>query len=90
MFVDNLLISCIKSRKLAKKERQGKKNEIFLPLPLAFIPENSIIGTTPETSGPQDPESKGTEAREAAGQFEGIGDVLSDGPKRDSWKSIRT
>ena len=43
------------------------------------MPKNcSIIGLT---LGKGD-----TEAREATGKIEGIGDVLSDGSKNDSWK----
>ena len=54
--------------------KKVKKSEFFSPYPLDFFPENSIIGLTL---------GKGVaEAREAAGKIEGIGDVLSDGPRK--------
>ena len=57
-----------------------KKSEIFLRKPLDFPRENSIIGLTLG--------DEGRRPREAAGQLEGIGDVLSDGPRKISWKSF--
>ena len=51
-----------------------KKSEIFLRKPLDFPRENSIIGLTLG--------DEGRRPREAAGQLEGIGDVLSDGPRK--------
>ena len=50
-----------------------KKSEIFLRKPLDFPRENPIIGLTLG--------DEGRRPREAAGQLEGIGDVLSDGPR---------
>ena len=43
--------------------------------------KRSIIGLTREREG-SNPNERETEAREAAGKIEGIGDVLSDGSKR--------
>ena len=37
---------------------------------------------SPTNGTPETAERDGTEAREAAGQLEGIGDVLSDGPRK--------
>ena len=51
-----------------------KKSEFFLQKPLDFPRENSIIGLTLG--------DEGRRPREAAGQLEGIGDVLSDGPRK--------
>ena len=63
-----------------------KKSEFFLLLPLAKISENSIIGAVPERRGRNEEteaENEGnTEARETSGKIEGIGDVLSDGPRK--------
>ena len=57
-----------------------KKSEIFSRKTLAKLPENSIIGLTLERDA-RKAERKRTEARAAAGKLEGIGDVLSDGPR---------
>ena len=57
-----------------------KKNEIFSRYPLDFFPENSIIGFTLERVPQNGPDE--TEARETSGKIEGIGDMLSDGPRR--------
>jgi hypothetical protein len=62
---------------LAKKV---KKSEIFSRYPLDFFPENSIIGFTLERVPQNGPDE--TEARETSGKIEGIGDMLSDGPRR--------
>ena len=62
-----------------------KKSEIFSNLPLANVPENSIIGAVPERRGRNEEtkaEANRTEARETSGKIEGIGDVLSDGPRK--------
>jgi hypothetical protein len=62
-----------------------KKSEIFSELPLANVRENSIIGAVPERRGRNEEtkaETNGTEARETSGKIEGIGDVLSDGPRK--------
>ena len=59
-----------------------KKSEIFSNLPLAKISKNSIIGAVPERRGRNEAEQRGTEARETSGKIEGIGDVLSDGPRK--------
>ena len=67
-----------------------KKVEIFRQKPLTTVTESSIIGLTREREG-SNPNECETEAREAAGKIEGIGDVLSDGSKRILGKSkIRT
>ena len=58
-----------------------KKSEIFSRLPLDFFPENSIIGFTLERDG-GNAETDETKARETFGNIEGIGDVLSDGPRK--------
>ena len=58
-----------------------KKSEIFSRLPLDFFPENSIIGFTLERDG-GNAETDETKARETFGKIEGIGDVLSDGPRK--------
>jgi hypothetical protein len=63
-----------------------KKSEIFCRLPLANVPENSIIGAVPERRG-RDEETKAenegkTKACKTFGKIEGIGDVLSDGPRK--------
>ena len=52
----------------------------FRPPPLTGAIKSSIIGLTLEREAKA--ERKRTEAREAAGKIEGIGDVLSDGSKR--------
>ena len=57
-----------------------KKSEIFSRYPLDFFPENSIIGFTLERDPKHGPDE--TEARETSGKIEGIGDMLSDGPRR--------
>ena len=57
-----------------------KKNEIFSRYPLDFFPENSIIGFTLERVPQNGPDE--TEARETSGKIEGIGDMLSDGPRK--------
>ena len=49
--------------------------------PLTGTIKSSIIGLTLERER-GDAGTSGTEAREAAGKIEGIGDVLSDGSKR--------
>ena len=62
-----------------------KKSEIFSNLPLAKISKNSIIGAVPERRGRNEEteaEANRTEARETSGNIEGIGDMLSDGPRR--------
>ena len=56
--------------------------------PLTGAIKSSIIGLTLEREAKA--ERKRTEAREAAGKIEGIGDVLSDGSKRILGKSINT
>ena len=48
--------------------KKAKKHKKNRPTPLQTLAESSIIGLT--------------EAREAAGKIEGIGDVLSDGSKK--------
>jgi hypothetical protein len=60
--------------------KKVKKNEIFSRYPLDFFPENSIIGFTLERVPQNGPDE--TEARETSGKIEGIGDMLSDGPRR--------
>ena len=57
-----------------------KKSEFFSRYPLDFFPENSIIGFTLERVPQNGPDE--TEARETSGKIEGIGDMLSDGPRR--------
>ena len=52
----------------------------FCLSPLTLWGESSIIGLTLEREAKA--ERKRTEAREAAGKIEGIGDVLSDGPRK--------
>ena len=59
-----------------------KKSEIFSRLPLDFFPENSIIGFTLETMVKTEIRERKTKARETFGNIEGIGDVLSDGPRK--------
>ena len=62
-----------------------KKSEFFSQLPLANVRENSIIGAVPERRGRNEEtkaETNRTEARETSGKIEGIGDVLSDGPRK--------
>ena len=63
-----------------------KKSEFFSELPLANVRENSIIGAVPERRGRNEEteaENEGkTKARETFGKIEGIGDVLSDGPRK--------
>ena len=54
--------------------------KFFRPPPLTVAIKSSIIGLTLEREAKA--ERKRTEAREAAGKIEGIGDVLSDGSKR--------
>ena len=66
-----------------------KKSEFFSTKPLAKVPGNSIIGVVPERDGRNGPNERETEDRESSGQIEGIGDVLSDGPRR-FLESIRT
>ena len=58
-----------------------KKNEKNAQNHLTIVTESSIIGLTRERKG-SSPNERETEAREAAGKIEGIGDVLSDGSKR--------
>ena len=63
-----------------------KKSEFFSELPLANVRENSIIGAVPERRG-RNEETKAhdegkAKARETFGKIEGIGDVLSDGPRK--------
>ena len=59
-------------------EKKLKKQKKFSQNPLPGAKNCSIIGLTL---------GKGVaEAREAAGKIEGIGDVLSDGSKKHSWK----
>ena len=60
--------------------KKVKKSEIFSRYPLDFFPENSIIGFTLERVPQNGPDE--TEARETSGKIEGIGDMLSDGPRR--------
>jgi hypothetical protein len=65
--------------------KKSKKKEFFSRLPLAKISENSIIGAVPERRGRNEEtkaEANRTEARETSGKIEGIGDMLSDGPRR--------
>ena len=62
--------------------KKVKKSEIFSHLPLDFFPENSIIGFTLETTVKTTNRELKTEARETSGKIEGIGDVLSDGPRK--------
>ena len=65
--------------------KKAKKKIFFCQLPLAKIPENSIIGAVPERRGRNEEtkaEANRTEARETSGKIEGIGDVLSDGPRK--------
>ena len=45
---------------------------------------------SPSNGRAEELERKRTEAREAAGKIEGIGDVLSDGSKRFLGKSMNT
>ncbi|WP_290762499.1 hypothetical protein, partial [Fibrobacter sp. UBA4297] len=59
-----------------------KKSEIFSELPLANVPENSIIGAVPERRGRNRVTKEKAKARETFGKIEGIGDVLSDGPRK--------
>ena len=59
-----------------------KKSEIFSNLPLAKISENSIIGAVPERRGRNRVTKEKAKARETFGKIEGIGDVLSDGPRK--------
>ena len=59
-----------------------KKSEIFSKLPLANVHENSIIGAVPERRGRNRVTKEKAKARETFGKIEGIGDVLSDGPRK--------
>ncbi len=60
--------------------KKVKKSEFFSRYPLDFFPENSIIGFTLERDPQNGPDE--TEARETSGKIEGIGDMLSDGPRK--------
>ena len=62
--------------------KKVKKIDFFCRLPLAKMSKNSIIGAVPERRGRNEAEQRGTEARETSGKIEGIGDVLSDGPRK--------
>ncbi|MBR6941928.1 MAG: hypothetical protein IKH55_02415 [Fibrobacter sp.] len=65
--------------------KKSKKKDFFSQSPLAKISENSIIGAVPERRGRNEEtkaEANRTEARETSGKIEGIGDMLSDGPRR--------
>ena len=66
--------------------KKQKKQKIFRLAPLQSAVESSIIGLTSEREGWKAGTDGRTEAREAAGKIEGIGDVLSDGSKKHSWK----
>ncbi len=57
---------------------KNKKNRNFLPKTLDD--GGKLFYNWPH------PRKGGTEAREATGKIEGIGDVLSDGSKKHSWK----
>ena len=72
--MDKSLIDREKAVFYAIFSKKMKKSEIFLQKPLDFPRENSIIGLTLG--------DEGRRPREAAGQLEGIGDVLSDGPRK--------
>ena len=52
--------------------KNSKKNEKSWGNGLAKVPANAIIGLTP---------AREPRAREVRGEIEGIGDVLSDGPR---------
>jgi len=56
--------------------------KFFSNLPLAKISENSIIGAVPERRGRNRVTKEKAKARETFGKIEGIGDVLSDGPRK--------
>ena len=60
--------------------RKNKKSEKISRKTLDIAPENSILGLTLEREAGRR-HATGTEARAAAGKIEGIGDVLSDGPR---------
>ena len=62
-------------------QKNRKKSEFFRLNPLTDTAYSSIIGLTREREGSSPNESE-TEAREANGKIDGIGDVLSDGSKR--------
>ena len=78
--VDNVLISCSFYGWFELFSKKWKKSWFFLRWPLVFIPENSIIGLTLERVTQNDLNE--TKARETFGKIEGIGDVLSDGPRK--------
>ena len=54
--------------------------KFFRVTPLTCADENTIIGLTLERVPQNGPDE--TEARETSGKIEGIGDMLSDGPRR--------
>ena len=58
-----------------------KKNEKNAQNLLTIVTESSIIGLTSNERAEELKRTR-TEAREAAGKIEGIGDVLSDGSKK--------
>ena len=66
------------TRFLGLLRKKAKKTEKISPNPLAD--RGKLFYNWPH------PREGGTEAREAAGKIEGIGDVLSDGSKKNSWK----
>ena len=80
--VYRLLTTCSAVAYIPFLSKKVKKSEIFSNLPLAKISKNSIIGAVPERRGRNEAEQRGTEARETSGKIEGIGDVLSDGPRK--------
>ena len=75
------MLRAVSMRFFQVSSKKVKKSEIFLRKPLDFPAENSIIGLTPEREGRKGRHATGRRPREAAGQIEGIGDVLSDGPR---------
>ncbi len=66
------------TRFLGLLRKKAKKTEKISPYPLANPCRKFYNWPHPRKGG--------TEAREATGKIEGIGDVLSDGSKKHSWK----
>ena len=66
------------TRFLRFTRKKAKKTEKISPCPLAKRCRKFYNWPHPRKGG--------TEAREATGKIEGIGDVLSDGSKKHSWK----
>jgi hypothetical protein len=70
----NPVLGCLDPAFCQNAEKKAKKQKFFSQTPLQRLAESSIIGLTLR-KGVRRP-------REAAGKIEGIGDVLSDGPRK--------